>query len=108
LQTWARTADDRAKALGETYRDTVGTTFPGLVSKATVDSLAKLGVKSQAAPLSGTLPRAQTWVANLQPQTISLSTPQGQAIAQRFKDAAGGDSSKAKEMALEHGYILSH
>jgi len=108
FQTFAKTADERVKALGETYRDTVGDTFPALISKATVDNFSKLGVKSQAAALSGQLPRAQSWVNSLQPQTISLSTPEGQAIAQRFKDAAGGDSAKAQEMALEHGYVLSH
>jgi hypothetical protein len=106
LQTWAKTADDRAKALGETYRDTVGTTFPGLVSKATVDSLAKLGVKSQAAPLSGTLPRAQSWVANLQPQTLNPKQPADKAIMQRFFEAAGKDQEKALEMAHEHGYTF--
>jgi hypothetical protein len=106
LQTWAKTADDRAKALGETYRDTVGTTFPGLVSKATVDNLAKLGVKSQAAALSGTLPRAQSWVANLQPQMLVKGNPDDTAIGKKFFQAAGGDLDKAVEMAHEHGYII--
>jgi hypothetical protein len=102
LQTWAKTADDRAKALGETYRDTVGTTFPGLVSKATVDNLAKLGVKSQASALSGTLPRSQSWVTNLQLAPIPDKT-----TAQLFARAAGGDPQKAVEMAREHGWILN-
>jgi hypothetical protein len=106
LQTWAKTADDRAKALGETYRDTVGTTFPALVSKATVDNLAKLGVKSQASALSGTLPRAQSWVGNLQPQTLNPANAQDKAIGKKFFDAAGGDMSKTVEMAREHGYII--
>jgi len=106
LQTWAKTADDRAKALGETYRDTVGTTFPALVSKATVDNLAKLGVKSQASALSGTLPRAQSWVGSLQPQTLNPANAQDKAIGKKFFDAAGGDMQKTVEMAREHGYII--
>jgi hypothetical protein len=106
LQTFARTADDRAKALGETYRDTVGTTFPALISKATVDNFAKLGVKSQAAALSGTLPRSQSWVSNLQPQTLVKGNPQSDAIAKKFYQAAGGDIDKMREMAHEHGYII--
>jgi hypothetical protein len=108
LQTFARTADDRLLALGQGYVDTVGTTFPGLMSKASIDNLKRLGVQSRAAAFTGDLPRAQSWVSNLQPQTISLSTPEGQAIAKRFKEAAGGDSSKAESMAKEHGYLLSH
>jgi hypothetical protein len=106
LQTFAKTADDRAKALGETYRDTVGTTFPALISKATVDNFAKLGVKSQAVALSGTLPRSQSWVSNLQPQTLNPANPQDKAIGKKFYDAAGGDMQKMVEMAHEHGYII--
>ncbi len=107
LQTWAKTADDRAKALGETYRDTVGTTFPALVSKSTVDNLAKLGVKSQASALSGALPRANSWVTNLQPQTLNPANAQDKAIANQFIRAAGGDPQKAVEMAKEHGWTLN-
>jgi hypothetical protein len=106
LQTLAKTADDRAKGLGETYRDTVGTTFPALISKATVDNFAKLGVKSQAAALSGSLPRSQSWVSNLQPQTLNPANAQDKAIGKKFFDAAGGDMQKTVEMAREHGYII--
>jgi hypothetical protein len=108
LQTLAKTADDRAKGLGETYRDTVGTTFPALISKATVDNFAKLGVKSQASALSGTLPRSQSWVSNLQPTTLNPANPQDAAIAKQFARAAGGDFQKATEMAKEHGWNVSY
>jgi hypothetical protein len=107
LQTFARTADDRALALGETYRDTVGTTFPGLISKSTVDNFKKLGVDSRAANVSSSLPRAQSWVSNLQPQKLNPANPQDKAIAQRFAAAAGYDPDKATSMAKEHGYLLN-
>jgi hypothetical protein len=106
LQTLARTADDRAAALGETFVGTLGTTFPDLVSKSTVDNLAKLGVKSKAQAVSGTLPRAQSWMTNYQPQTLVKGNPQSDAIAKKFYDASSGDMNSMREMAKEHGYII--
>jgi hypothetical protein len=106
LQEFVRGADDRALSLGEQYRDQVGTTNPNLVSKATVDNFAKLGVQSRAAALSQTLPRAQSWVSNLQPQMLT-KTPQDVAIAQQFYRAAGNDVAKMQSMAKEHGYIIN-
>jgi len=107
LQTFAKTADDRAAALGETYVGTVGNTFPDLVNKSTVDNLAKLGVNSRAQAVSGTLPRAQSWMTNYQPQTLNPASPADAAIAKRFAQAAGGDPQKMIEMAHEHGYIIN-
>jgi hypothetical protein len=104
LQTFAKTADERAKALGETYRDTVGTTFPAIVTKSTVDNLEKLGVKSQAQYVSGTLPRAQSWMTNFQPQVLVKGNPQSDAVVKQFARAAGGDPQKANEMLKEHGF----
>lgn len=107
LQTFVKTADDRALSLGETYRDTVGTTFPGLISKATVDNFKKLGVTSRATNVSGSLPRAQSWVQNLQPQALNSGNAQDKEIAKRFYQAAGGDVDKMKTMAKEHGYVIN-
>jgi hypothetical protein len=107
LQTFAKTADDRAWALGNTYVGTVGTTNPNIISKNTVDSFARLGVKSRAQDVSGELPRAQSWTTNLQPQTLAKTNPQDAAIAKRFYAAAGGDMIRMKEMALEHGYVIN-
>jgi len=107
LQTFAKTADDRALSLGETYRDTVGTTYPNLVSKGTVDNFRKLGVTSRAANVSGSLPRAQSWVSNLQPQALNSGNPQDKEIARRFALAAGGDIEKMKTMAKEHGFVIN-
>jgi hypothetical protein len=104
LQVFAKAADARAKALGETYRDTVGTTKDGLISKATIDNFAKLGVPSQAQYVSGVLPRSQTWMSNLQPQTLNQANPKDIALAKQFARAAGGDVQKANEMLKEHGW----
>lgn len=107
LQTFMKTADDQAFAMGEQYRDTVGTTFPGLVSKSTADAMRKLGVTPRATALSGTLPRAQSWVTNLQPQKLTAADPNAKAIVTRFVQAAGSDPEKAMEMGREHGYIFN-
>jgi hypothetical protein len=107
LQTFMKTADDQAYALGEQYRDAVGTTFPALVSKSTADAMRKLGVTSRSVDLSGTLPRAQSWVTNLQPQTLNPSNQADRDIVTKFLRSAGKDSEKAMEMGREHGYIFT-
>lgn len=107
LQTFMKTADDQAFAMGENYRDTVGTTFPALVSKSTADAMRKLGVNPRSVALSGTLPRAQSWVTNLQPQNLTPDNPQASSIVKRFVTAAGNDPEKAMEMGREHGYIFN-
>jgi hypothetical protein len=107
LQTFMKTADDQAYALGEQYRDAVGTTYPALVSKSTADAMRKLGVTSRSVDLSGTLPRAQSWVTNLQPQQLSPQDPAALAIIKKFALAAGKDPEKAMEMGREHGYIFN-
>ena len=108
LQVFARTADDRAYNLGQTYVGTVHTTFPHIISKSTVDAFARLGVKSRAADVSGELPRSQSWSANLQQQTISNATPEGAQLRDRFMAAAGGDKIIAADMAKEHGWTLTN
>jgi hypothetical protein len=106
LQTFAKTADERLLALGQGYLDTVGTTAPNLISKTSVDNMKRVGVNSKAQVLSGDLPRAQSWVNNLQFQTLNPQNPQDKAIAQRFVQV-GGDPTKATQIAREHGYILT-
>ena len=106
LQVFAKTADDRAWSLGDKYINTVGTTFPGIVSKQTVDSFASLGVKSRAAAVSGELPRAKSFADNYTFQTLAKGNPQDTAIAKRFFAAAGGDMERMKMIAKEHGYII--
>jgi hypothetical protein len=107
LQTFMKTADDQAYSMGEAYRDTVGDTYPNLVSKSTADAMRKLGVNSRSVNLSGTLPRAKTWVINLTPQQLSPQDPNAGAIVKRFVQAAGNDAEKAMEMGREHGYIFT-
>lgn len=104
LQTFARTADDRAWSMGRGYVNTVGTTLPGLVDKPAIDGMRALGVDSKAKDVAGALPRAQSWVQNLQPQTLNPQNPQDGAIATQFLKAASGDKDLARQMAREHGY----
>jgi hypothetical protein len=108
LQTFARTADDRAWGMGRGYVNAIGTTFPGLMDKPAIDGMKALGVDSRAKNVAGELPRAQSWVSTLQPQTIRVSDPQGKAIATQFLNAASGDKDLAKSMALEHGFIVTN
>jgi hypothetical protein len=104
LQTFTRTADDRLLSLGQGYVNSVGTTNPGLMTKTAFDSMKALGVDSRAKNVAGELPRAQSWVTNLQPQTLNSQNPQDKAIAAKFLAAASGDADLARSMAREHGY----
>jgi hypothetical protein len=104
LQTFTRTADDRLLSLGQGYVNSVGTTNPGLLTKTAIDSMKALGVDSRAKNVAGELPRAQSWVTNLQPQTLNTQNPQDRKVAKQFLDAASGDKDLAQSMAKEHGY----
>jgi hypothetical protein len=63
-----------------------------------------LGVDSRAKDVAGELPRAQSWVSNLQFQTLNTKNPQDLAVATQFLNAASGDKDLARSMAKEHGY----
>jgi hypothetical protein len=104
LQTFTRTADDRLLSLGQGYVNSVGTTNPGLLTKTAIDSMKALGVDSRAKDVAGELPRAQSWVSNLQFQTLNTKNPQDLAVATQFLNAASGDKDLARSMAKEHGY----
>jgi len=78
------------------------------MDKPAIDGMKALGVDSRAKNVAGELPRAQSWVSTLQPQTIRVSDPQGKAIATQFLNAASGDKDLAKSMALEHGFIVTN
>ena len=109
LTQLAKTADDRAAALGDSYVGVVGTTYPNLLSAASQSTLKNLGIQSRAANYSGSLPRNPAFVAHPSVQnmkTLTKGNPQDMAIFKRFGAAAGGDFTRAVEMAREHGFII--
>lgn len=89
----ATSADRRLAEVARTYNNTIGTTMPTILSPQAKDVLKRFGVKSMTEPLTADLPKGNG-------QKIS---PQ-QAII--FRDAAGGDMVRAREMAKQAGWIL--
>ena len=99
LRQLAETADIRLQAIGQRYLDTMGTTYPNLMSSDSMNTLKRLGIESKALPLSQRLPRG--WQNN-QPQQM---TNRNMAVA--YVKAAGNDRAKAQELAKANGWILN-
>lgn len=109
LQQLAKTADDRAASLGDSYVGVVGTTYRNLLSPAALATLQGLGIKSRAAAYSGELPRNPEFAANPSVgtmKTLQKGNPSDVAIFKRFGAAAGNDFNRAVALAREHGYII--
>ena len=96
LRQLADTADIRLQAIGQRYLDTMGTTYPNLMSSDSMNTLKRLGIESKALPLSQRLPRG--WQNN-QPQKVTDKN-----VAQAFYLAAGRDKAKAQELAKQNGW----
>jgi hypothetical protein len=96
LRQLADTADIRLQAIGQRYLDTMGTTYPNLMSADSMNTLKRLGIESKALPLSQRLPRG--WQNN-QPQKVTDKN-----VAQAFYLAAGKDKAKAQELAKQNGW----
>jgi hypothetical protein len=99
----AHTADVRLAALGKAYVNTMGTTYPNLVSTDGKNTLKNLGVTSQADAYSQTIPRG--WVGD-QPTRLDPKVPQNQALMKQILGAAGNDPAKALNIAKLNGYIF--
>jgi hypothetical protein len=95
LKGLAQSADVRLASAGRKYLDTMYTTYPGLLSDQGKQALQRMGVKSQAIPLSQNLPKG--WQGGA-PQGINSS------VAQMYLDAAGGNPSRARQLAAENGW----
>ena len=104
MQQLAKTADDRAAALGDSYVGVVGTTFPNLINANSRQVLKTLGVPSRATAFNGDLPRNPAFVAH--PNLSTLQPMPNLDMAKRFVAAAGNDREHAVAMAREHGWIL--
>jgi hypothetical protein len=98
LRQLAETADIRLQAIGQRYLDTMGTTYPNLMSADSKNTLKNLGIPSKAEPLSVKLPRG--W-ENSEPQ--QMTDPN---MAKMFAATAGNDRQKTIDLAKEHGWIL--
>jgi hypothetical protein len=104
MQQLAKTADDRAAALGDSYVGVVGTTFPNLINANSRQVLKTLGVPSRATAFNGDLPRNPAFVAH--PNLSTLQPMPNLDMAKKFLAAAGNDPQHAVAMAREHGWIL--
>jgi len=104
MQQLAKTADDRAAALGDSYVGVVGTTFPNLINANSRQVLKTLGVPSRATAFNGDLPRNPAFAAH--PDLSTLKPMPDLDMAKRFVAAAGNDREHAVAMAREHGWIL--
>lgn len=95
LKQLAETADIRLAAMGQRYVDTMGTTYPALLSTDSKNTLNRLGIKSKSIPLSQKLPRG--WKG-------SQASPMPPNMVNQFLQAAGGDPKAATELAKQNGW----
>ena len=99
LRQLAETGDVRLAAMGQRYLDTIGTTYPKLVSPDSLNTFKNLGIKSRAAELATPLPRG--WNAGKPQQMTDLN------MAKAYIRAAGGNRQAAIDLAKNNGWILN-
>ncbi len=97
LRQLALTADDRLASMGETYRNTMGTTFTHLLSTDSINTLKRLGIKSKAIPLATPIPRGWQGDQPSQPSKQVLNT---------IWQASGGDVDAATQLAKLNGWSV--
>ena len=99
LRQLAETGDVRLASMGQRYLDTIGTTYPKLVSPDSLNTFKNLGIKSRAAELATPLPRG--WNAGKPQQMTDLN------MAKAYIRAAGGNRQAAIDLAKNNGWILN-
>jgi hypothetical protein len=99
LRQLAETGDVRLASMGQRYLDTIGTTYPKLVSPDSLNTFKNLGIKSRAAELATPLPRG--WNAGKPQQMTDLN------MAKTYIRAAGGNRQAAIDLAKNNGWILN-
>jgi hypothetical protein len=106
LKQLATTADVRLANIGATYTSAMGRNTQRLLSTDAGNSLKRMGIDSKAAAFSNPLPRGWVETPGQNPtQTmVDPKSPQGLAIYNKFKAAAGGNSDDALEFMKENGY----
>ena len=98
LRQLAETGDVRLAAMGQRYLDTIGTTYPKLVSPDSLNTFKNLGIQSKAAILATPLPRG--WNAG---KSTQMTDP---AMAKKYYEAAGRNKQAAIDLAKNNGWLL--
>jgi hypothetical protein len=98
LRQLAETADIRLQSIGQRYLDTMGTTYPKLLSSDSANTLKRLGINSRAAAISQQIPRG--W------KNDKASQPTQQVLNTIFS-AAGRDPKVATEIARQNGWAIA-
>ena len=98
LRQLAETADVRLAEMGRRYLDTIGTTYPHLLSTDSANTLKRLNIASKSIPLSTTLPRG--W------QNGQATQMTDKNMARAYFQAANSDRAAAVALAKNNGWIL--
>ena len=99
IRQLADTADVRLAGLGKAYVNTMGTTYPHLMSTDSQNALKRMGIQSKALPYTQVLPRG--WNNHQATQMTDLN------MAKMYIQAAGGNRQAAIDLARNNGWILN-
>lgn len=99
LRQLADTADIRLQAIGQKYLDTMGTSYPNLLSADSKNTLKRFGIQSKSIPLAQHLPRG--WAGGRAQEMTDKN------MARAYFLAAGGDKEKTKDLAKTNGWTLN-
>jgi hypothetical protein len=98
IRQLADTADVRLAGLGKAYVNTMGTTYPHLMSTDSQNALKRMGIQSKALPYTQALPRG--WVNHEATQMTDKN------MARAYFQAAGSDRNAAIALAKNNGWLL--
>jgi hypothetical protein len=98
IRQLADTADVRLAGLGKAYVNTMGTTYPHLMSTDSQNALKRMGIQSKALPYTQALPRG--WVNHQATQMTDKN------MARAYFQAAGNDRNAAVALAKNNGWLL--
>jgi hypothetical protein len=98
IRQLADTADVRLAGLGKAYVNTMGTTYPHLMSTDSQNALKRMGIQSKALPYTQALPRG--WVNHAATQMTDKN------MARAYFQAAGNDRNAAIALAKNNGWLL--
>jgi len=98
IRQLADTADVRLAGLGKAYVNTMGTTYPHLMSTDSQNALKRMGIQSKALPYTQALPRGWNNHQAMQMTDKNMATA--------YYQAAGKDKNAAIALAKNNGWIL--